>query len=156
MRILLYFIITLKKLISKHLKSFTESYKYIKYTLFIKLTTLTIFIDKFLPIYLTHNVPIDVVMSIIYKYKKVSLKNSKMIKIQKGKYMLNCSHYTNTIFYLCPDFPTLHYHCGKCGTILTNKSKLSQALKIRKSKTYKYKQTCSHLTSHLDFYMLQQ
>lgn len=121
------------------------------------MSNLSIFSLKYMPIYLNYDLPPEIITIIMEYFKRVHLKNSKMFVFKNHGIVLNCSHYTNKIYYTCPNHTQdEHYHCGRCGKILHNNSKMKKALKSIGKPTllYPYKQSCNQLLSHHHFYKL--
>jgi len=70
---------------------------------------------------------------------------------KRQQFILNCAHYTNKIFYSCPNYPIdEHLHCGRCGLYLKNNIKLKKTLhhNLKHVTIYPYKQSCLSLDRH--------
>jgi len=123
----------------------------------------SLFFDKML--LMETNFPNALTLIIFDWYKLLSFAESKMFVKKKGTYFLNCSHYVNNIFLRCPNYQTdEHLHCGRCGMLLRNNTKLKQSLVPKPAlcsnksvvAVYPSKKSCSHLAEDHVFYKKAQ
>lgn len=119
------------------------------------MSIISLFTERYLPIYYTYQLPSIIIINIFNYHKLLYISKSKMVIYKNGKFILNCSHYVNTIFYSCPNFiKDEHLHCGRCGLYLKNNIKLRKVLynNFNNVNIYSYKRSCLNLTDNHNFY----
>lgn len=81
--------------------------------------------------------------------KMFKSRNEKFIMVE-NKYILNCSHYINQIYYKCPEASDDHIHCGRCGIIMKNRIKINSILNSKYSniRIFTYRGSCFNLMEH--------